>query len=429
MDEDQAGIGGTPAADAGPPSGAGAPANGTAPPAPDSAATPAPVAGAPSGPAVGATPMTPLAPISPAPAPSPTSAAVPADSPPARRRGGGRGRPILLGFLVVLTCVSMVTSLLLVWSHQVLLNTDRYVQVAERVASDPTVIAGTADRLATQITTAVALDTKLAAVLPDKMQPLAPLIGSAIQDSLARQIQRGLATDQFQSAWAAANRVAHEAMVKLLRGDTTAVTIVDGKVTLNLLPIVQQILVQLQTAGIIPASVTIPDLSDPANIDGSIAKLAGALGVTLPPDFGQIALADSTKLEQAQALVRIFDIVVVVSLLLTLALIVVTILLARHRLRMGIILAIGAAISYLLTGLAVHGAESAVVSAVAAGNGEVLKAAMYDLTEDLIHVAGLIAIAAIVVAIVLYLASRPAWLVRLLDRDHGTAAAEDAAAA
>jgi hypothetical protein len=54
---------------------------------------------------------------------------------------------------------------------------------------------------------------------------------------------------------------------------------------------------------------------------------------------------------------------------------------------------------------------------------------MYDLTEDLIHVAGLIAIAAIVVAIVLYLASRPAWLVRLLDRDPGSASVDDAAAA
>jgi hypothetical protein len=353
----------------------------------------------------------------------------PADAPPAAppaTRGGGRGRSVVMALLYLFTCLAMVASVLLVWSHQVALNTDRFVTVSTRIASDPVAIAGASDRLATQIGTAVDLETRLADALPDRAKPLAPLIASTIEDSLSNLIERGLSSQQFQQAWETANRVAHQNIVRLLRGETDKVTLVDGQVTLNLLPIVGSILTQIQTAGIIPASVNIPDLSDPEQAQASIDRLSNALGRPLPEDFGQIPLMKAEGLDTAQALVQAFDIVVVVAIVLTIALVVLTILLARHRLRMAIFLALGAAVAYAVSVWIVQALERTVVSAIATGDGSVIKAMFADFTADLTSWLTWIAIGSVGLAVLLYLLSRPSWLVRLLGG--GSAPAEEATA-
>jgi hypothetical protein len=350
-------------------------------------------------------------------APTTTTAGAPPEPPPpppSARAGGGRGRSAAMVLLYLVTCIAMVVSTLLVWSHQVALNTDRFVAVSERIATDPAVISGAADRIAAQVVVATDMQARLADALPDRAQPLAPLITNTIQDSLSNVIERGLSNEQFQQAWATASRVAHENIVRLLRGDTEAVTLVDGQVTLNLLPIVEKILLQLQTAGIIPASVTIPDLSDPEAAQAAIDRLSNALGRPIPADFGQIPLMKAEGLEQAQLLIRAFDIIVVVAVVLTIALIVLTILLARRRLRMSIALAIGAAVAFAVSVWIVQALERALVSAIAVGDGSVAKAMFADFTADLTSWLTWIAIGAVGLAVVLYLVSRPGWLVRML---------------
>ena len=58
----------------------------------------------------------------------------------------------------------------------------------------------------------------------------------------------------------------------------------------------------------LPASVVLPDVSDPAGRDAAIATLESRLGRDLPDDFALIQVADANRLATAQSAVRAFDI-------------------------------------------------------------------------------------------------------------------------
>jgi hypothetical protein len=326
---------------------------------------------------------------------------------PTTKRSEGRGRAILVGILYVLTCLAVAITVILVWTHQVALDTDRYVKVVERVTTDPEVVPAVADRLAAQAVTGTDLQTKVADALPDRAKPLAPLLTNAIGDALAAGLERGLAGERFQAAWNTANRLAHQQIVRLLRGEGGVVTTEEGVVTLNLLPLVTNVLTQLQASGVIPPSITIPDLSNEADAAAARQRLEAALGVTLPPDIGQIPLARTDSLERARTLVSVFDWVVVGAIALTIALAALCIWLARRRWRMAAAIALGAALVLVATGLLGGSLRDAVVTGLAAEDRTVLSATVRELVGDLVRWLFVIAILASIVAIAIV-----AWSLR-----------------
>ena len=75
--------------------------------------------------------------------------------------------------------------------------------------------------------------------------------------ALERQLQEFISTaftnPDVQGIWVDANRVLHRQVIAFLRGDTTALQIRDGIVYLDVYPIIDTVLRQLQQMGIIPA--------------------------------------------------------------------------------------------------------------------------------------------------------------------------------
>ena len=142
------------------------------------------------------------------------------------------------------------------------LNTDRYVSVVGAVSSDPAVIDTLSNRVATQVVTALDVQGKIQKILPGGAEILAVPLTDRIRQTVAEKLAVGLATDQFQNAWLEANRLLHTTILKILRGNPEAVSLQDGMVTLDLYALVGNALSTLQTSGIIPASVTLPDLSN-----------------------------------------------------------------------------------------------------------------------------------------------------------------------
>jgi hypothetical protein len=90
------------------------------------------------------------------------------------------------------------------------------------------------------------------------------------------------------------------------------------------------------------------------------------MDIDIPPDFGQITLVRSERLEMARQIVRIFDIVTFASVVVALVLVVLTIWLARDRLRAVLLLGIGAVLA-LLAGV---GSTSLIGGLVANGLAE-----------------------------------------------------------
>ena len=85
--------------------------------------------------------------------------------------------------------------------------------------------------------------------------------------------------------------------------------------------------------GLIPSDVQLPDLTSPEAPEVLAQRLQTALGVTLPPDFGTIRLMPFERLATALTIVRAFDVVVIVLIVLSIVLVALTLWLASNRRR------------------------------------------------------------------------------------------------
>ena len=324
---------------------------------------------------------------------------------------------MLAGIALVLACLTIVLATTSLWVHQVVLNTDRFTSLVTNVISEPAVIDPISARVSEQVVVALGVEQRIADRLPDAAKPLARALAVQIQDAIDKRLQQVLANPKIQAALLATIRFAHEHMVNLLRGDTSAVTIVDGYIQLNVFPIVGAALTEIQSMGLIPADIQLPDLSADEAPGILAQRLQDTLGITLPPNFGTIPLVQAARLETAQGLVQAFDVLVVVLIVLAIALAALALWLARDRRRMLVYLALATIVAFILSRFAIRGIESFIVSQVAnpdmaTGLREILDAVVANLGG----VTTIVIVATAIVAVVAYLLGRPAWLVRLTSR-------------
>ena len=233
---------------------------------------------------------------------------------------------VLSSLCLVLGCVLAPVSVASVWVHNILADTDTYVETVAPIAEEPAVQAALADEV-----TAVVLDNldlrqltsdaltslsevegippRVAATLP----ALAVPISSGIESFTHDQVQRALASDRFATVWAEVNRVAHEQVVRLLEGEQGGAVSAQGDtITLNLGPVIEQVSQQMVDAGFTLAS-KIPTVdheftlvqSDAVTKAQSAYRLLDTLGTWLPfVSLGLIAAGVLLARDRWRALVR-----------------------------------------------------------------------------------------------------------------------------
>jgi len=253
-----------------------------------------------------------------------------------------------------------------VWAHQVAFNTDRFTALVSTVVDEPAVIDPLAAAISTQVVEGLDVQGRLEARLPDAVKPLAGPLTLAFADGLEKRLQVALRDSRIQNALVRTVSFAHERVMNLLRGDKPeSVSIVDGYVVIDVVPVVAAALAELQSNGLIPADFQLPDLSNP-ELPGALAsRLETALGVTLPDDFGTIRLMPADRILAARSVVRIFDLLVIMLIVLSVILVALAIWLARDRRRMVLYLAIGTIIVFLLARLTTNAITSALVGGIA----------------------------------------------------------------
>ncbi len=328
------------------------------------------------------------------------------------RRSRGRSRRLLTGVAFLLACLTIVVTTVAIWTHQVALNTNRFSALIEGVVTDPAVTDPISARISTQVVDAVGVQARLDALLPDALKPLAGPLTAAVSSGIEQRLQVALQDPRIQTALVDTLSFSHERIVRLLRGESEVVAVVDGYVTLDVFPIVGVALTELQSIGLIPAETQLPDLAAPEAPDVLAQRVETALGVTLPPDFGTIQLMPADRLVAAQTVVRIFDVVVVLLVTLSVILVALTVWLAVDRRRMLIYLGIGTIVAFLLARLAIRTAEDVIVGGIADGDiAGAVRALVGATLEDLRSLTLIIVIATAIVAIVAYLWGRPRWVV------------------
>ncbi|HEY4188784.1 MAG TPA: hypothetical protein VGM28_00055 [Candidatus Limnocylindrales bacterium] len=321
-----------------------------------------------------------------------------------RRAGAGRPRRVLAGVVLVLACVAILLSTVAVWVHQVALNTDRFTSLVTTVSTDPEVIDPIADRVSTQVVEALDVQGRLENRLPDAIKGLAGPMSTAVQNAIDQRLQTALLDPRVNEALVNTISNTHQRVVGLLRGDSPTLSVVDGYVVLDVFPVVGIALTQLQSIGIIPPDVQLPDLTSPDTRDTLDQRLDSALGVTLPPTFATIQLMPADRLLAAQGLVKVFDLVVVVLIVVSVALVLLALGLAANRRRMLLYLAIGVIVAFLLARLSIRSIEGVLVDGIADGNVAGAVRALLDATfESLRGITIFVLVASVIVAIVAFI--------------------------
>ena len=295
----------------------------------------------------------------------------------------------------MLAIVCLLASVIAVWARVTVFNSDKVANVVGDALAEPAVNEAMASYLATQVHTAADLDTVVGDALPSSLERFQPAIVGGIDGLVERSLTAVLADERVQDTLTELVRRAHAAAMRLLEGDglLDGVTVSDGEVTLNLLPLLNRGLLAVQEAGFI-SDVDLPELTPDGDPTAQIAELETSLGRDLPDGFGQLVVYQSenlasaeASLESAQRTVSLAKRAVWVLVALTVILLAATMLLAVNKWRAAYVLALGAVVAMVVARAAIEriviaapdlvekpGAKAAVTSIVGDVGSSLLRA-------------------------------------------------------
>ncbi|WP_254885466.1 hypothetical protein [Streptomyces sp. NA02950] len=195
------------------------------------------------------------------------------DGPRGWPRGPGRlVRSTASALLILLACLLVPASVLTVWVHDNVLDTDRFVATVAPLATDPAIQDTAVQRVGEAVDmrrnsrefTSDIADWMRAQGLPpkaaDTVEGLAPQWDAALDQAVRRIAAHIVHSEQFAAVWTGANRAAHAAVVDALTGKRHGPVGVEGDtVVLNVGPAVERVKQQLVAAGF-PSADGIPDI-------------------------------------------------------------------------------------------------------------------------------------------------------------------------
>ncbi|MGH2939289.1 MAG: hypothetical protein ACRDPE_14355 [Solirubrobacterales bacterium] len=187
------------------------------------------------------------------------------------------GHPRWALALVVLGGFLTFAAIFSIWINRQALNTDNWVNTGNKVLENEAIRSRLSEYLAEQLFEQVDLGAELKAALPPRLSPLAGPAAGALEGAAPRIAERILASGPFQAIWETANRTAHESLLRILDGETDAVSTKGGKVILELRPAVER-------------------LAERFGIEGA--------GARVPAGAGNIVILESSELKTAQDIAK-----------------------------------------------------------------------------------------------------------------------------
>jgi hypothetical protein len=241
---------------------------------------------------------------------------------------------------LVLACVLSTLSVAAVWTNRTLSDTEQYVDTVAPLAQDPAVQAALATRitatvmqevdvqgLTTEALTTLANQPDVPPRVSAALPALAPPIANGVESFTRTQVENILATPQFAQLWREVNRIAHQQVVKLLEGNQGGALSAQGdSITLNLAPIIAAVKTRLVDQGF-------------------------SLASRIPTVDRSFVLVRSDAITQAQSSYRLLNTLGFWLPILTIALFVGGVLLARDRRRALVKGALGVTAAMLVLGV------------------------------------------------------------------------------
>jgi hypothetical protein len=222
-----------------------------------------------------------------------------------RKRTSGHPR-IVAALLVIGTLIAFL-AIFSIWVNRQALNTDNWVNTSDKLLQNDEVKTQLSNYLADELFANVDVQAELEKTFPPRLAPLAGPAAGALHQLAPQVAERALETSQAESLWSAANRAAHETLLKILNDEGSAVSTSGGEVTLDLKALLSE--------------------------SGGQLGIAGKLGSKIPPDAGQLTILKSDQLSAAQDISKLVRKLPIVLTLLALFLYGLAIFLAGPRRR------------------------------------------------------------------------------------------------
>jgi hypothetical protein len=240
-----------------------------------------------------------------------------------------------VGALVVLFAILLPVSYVVTWAHYVVLTNRGFEKTVVPIGTDPAVTSAVAATITDQIFTSLNPQQAVANALPPKAGFLAGPITNAARGYVQDGVTKALQSSQFQALWKQAVDFAHEQLLSVLKGDSKAVSTTNGQVVLNLVPLFNAALQNLEgfISGVVGKPVQVPSISANEPPAAACQKIGAALDRPVSNTCGQIPLFPADKLTQARHVVRIFNGVMVLLLVLTAVVAALALWLSRRRRR------------------------------------------------------------------------------------------------
>ncbi len=341
------------------------------------------------------------------------------DAPPSghERIGKPRRRRIrrsAVGLLVALSCLLVLLSTTVVWAHRTVLNTGTFVGTVSPVFEDPAAASAVAARATDELFTELNVQARLRDALPPRASIAAVPVTNATKGYVAGQLTKVLTSSQFQAIWTAALTFTHQQLVAVLRGqNTAAVSTSGGYIVLNTVPVINQALEKVSglASDLTGKPVTLPTITSADPPQQAVTKLSGALGVSLPSNFGQITLVKSSDLATVQRAVKAFDRLTLVLPLITIVLIALSLWLSVNRRRTVLQLAVGVSLLMIVERRVVIHEQGALASA--AHDPQVAQSVLGDLLHGFFVLTAWVLGVALVVLVIAVLCGPYRWAVAL----------------
>jgi hypothetical protein len=308
--------------------------------------------------------------------------------------------------------IGLVTVLVAVWAANVLFDPEEVSAAVGAALDEPEVTDALARYLTDQVLVAVGAEDAIVELLPGELERLAPAIVGGVRAHVVERLAGALAEPEVRAVIVAVTERSHRALMRVLQGDglLDGVTVADGEVTVNLLPLVGRGLAAVQELGLLQ-QVELPVLRPDGDPDAQRAELATALGRDLPDQFGELVVYRGEAVEQAEASVQAAQRLVVLAKRALVALVVVTLVaagasvaLARRRWRAALTLALASVVAMVLVrALGAAVIERAPTIAVQPGARAAIGRIVGSLVDGLITTATLVAVVGAVVALAVWL--------------------------
>jgi hypothetical protein len=223
------------------------------------------------------------------------------------------------GVLVVLFAILLPLTYVVTWAHYVVLTNRGFEKTVVPIGTDPAVTSAVAVTITDQIFTSLNPQQIVKENLPPRAAFLAGPITNAARGYVQDGVTRVLQSSQFQTLWKQAVDFAHTQLLSVLNGDSKAITTTNGQVVLNLVPLFDAALQNLEgfISGVVGHPVQIPSISGNEVPAAACQRIGAALNRPIPDTCGQIPLFPESKLTQARHAVRAFNGIMVLLLVLT----------------------------------------------------------------------------------------------------------------